>query len=91
MKLGPAGTALERTKCIAAQRHRTGQWLCVALLALANAANAESRPWTETVVRAPVAHGAQRVMIDVTVLRDDQAKYLSVSKDGPYKPDSYRY
>jgi len=28
---------------------------------------------------------------NLTVLRDDQAKYLSVSKDGPYKPDSYRY
>jgi adenosylhomocysteinase len=28
---------------------------------------------------------------NLTVLRDDQASYISVSKDGPYKPDSYRY
>jgi adenosylhomocysteinase len=28
---------------------------------------------------------------NLTVLRDDQAKYISVSKDGPYKPDHYRY
>src|SRR6187397_3030874 len=28
---------------------------------------------------------------NLTELRDDQAKYISVSKDGPYKPDHYRY
>jgi len=28
---------------------------------------------------------------NLTVLRDDQARYISVSKDGPYKPDHYRY
>jgi len=27
----------------------------------------------------------------LTELRDDQAKYIGVSKDGPYKPDQYRY
>jgi len=27
----------------------------------------------------------------LTELRDDQAKYIGVSKDGPYKPDHYRY
>merc|ERR1712061_412148 len=27
----------------------------------------------------------------LTVLSDDQAKYIGVSKDGPYKPEHYRY
>ncbi len=27
----------------------------------------------------------------LTVLTDDQADYIGVSKDGPYKPDQYRY
>ncbi|HET7671711.1 MAG TPA: adenosylhomocysteinase, partial [Burkholderiales bacterium] len=27
----------------------------------------------------------------LTELRDDQAQYIGVSKDGPYKPDHYRY
>jgi adenosylhomocysteinase len=27
----------------------------------------------------------------LTELRDDQAKYIGVSKDGPYKSDHYRY
>jgi adenosylhomocysteinase len=27
----------------------------------------------------------------LTELRDDQAKYIGVSKDGPFKPDHYRY
>ncbi len=27
----------------------------------------------------------------LTVLSDKQAKYLGISKDGPYKPDHYRY
>lgn len=27
----------------------------------------------------------------LTVLSDEQAAYIGVSKDGPYKPDSYRY
>jgi adenosylhomocysteinase len=29
--------------------------------------------------------------VRLTTLRDDQAAYLGVSKDGPYKPDTYRY
>jgi adenosylhomocysteinase len=28
---------------------------------------------------------------NLTELRDDQAKYIGVSKQGPYKPDHYRY
>ena len=28
---------------------------------------------------------------NLTVLRDDQAKYIGVSKDGPFKSDTYRY
>ncbi|MCK5690281.1 adenosylhomocysteinase, partial [Myxococcota bacterium] len=27
----------------------------------------------------------------LTVLSDEQAKYIGISPDGPYKPDSYRY
>ncbi|HEV7914236.1 MAG TPA: adenosylhomocysteinase, partial [Albitalea sp.] len=27
----------------------------------------------------------------LTVLTDEQAAYIGVSKSGPYKPDSYRY
>jgi len=27
----------------------------------------------------------------LTELRDDQAKYIGVSKSGPYKSDHYRY
>jgi adenosylhomocysteinase len=27
----------------------------------------------------------------LTVLRDDQARYIGVSKEGPFKPDLYRY
>jgi len=29
--------------------------------------------------------------VRLTVLRDDQAAYLGISVDGPYKPDTYRY
>ena len=27
----------------------------------------------------------------LTVLSDEQAAYIGVSKEGPYKPDTYRY
>jgi adenosylhomocysteinase len=27
----------------------------------------------------------------LTTLRDDQAKYIGVDKQGPFKPDHYRY
>jgi adenosylhomocysteinase len=27
----------------------------------------------------------------LTELRDDQARYIGVAKEGPYKPDHYRY
>ena len=37
--------------------------------------------------RAP-ADGASR---DFVELSDKQATYIGVRKDGPYKPDSYRY
>jgi len=29
--------------------------------------------------------------INLTELRDDQAAYIGVPVEGPYKPDSYRY
>ena len=29
--------------------------------------------------------------VNLTELTDDQAKYLGVPKEGPYKPDYYRY
>jgi adenosylhomocysteinase len=28
---------------------------------------------------------------ELTELRDDQASYIGVAKDGPFKPDTYRY
>jgi adenosylhomocysteinase len=33
----------------------------------------------------------ERVGANLTRLSDEQAKYISVSADGPYKPDHYRY
>lgn len=33
----------------------------------------------------------QRVGANLTHLTDEQAKYISVNADGPYKPDHYRY
>jgi len=33
----------------------------------------------------------QKIDAHLTVLSDEQAAYLSMSKDGPYKPDRYRY
>jgi adenosylhomocysteinase len=32
-----------------------------------------------------------KIGADLTELSHEQAKYIGVSKDGPYKPDSYRY
>jgi adenosylhomocysteinase len=29
--------------------------------------------------------------VRLTELTDDQAEYLGIPKDGPYKPDHYRY
>jgi adenosylhomocysteinase len=29
--------------------------------------------------------------VKLTQLTDEQAKYIGVSQDGPYKPDHYRY
>jgi adenosylhomocysteinase len=33
----------------------------------------------------------RKLNASLTELRDDQAKYIGVSKDGPFKPDHYRY
>ena len=33
----------------------------------------------------------KKLNAELTVLRDDQAKYIEVDKAGPYKPDTYRY
>jgi adenosylhomocysteinase len=33
----------------------------------------------------------EKIGVKLTTLTDDQATYLGVSKDGPYKPDHYRY
>ena len=33
----------------------------------------------------------EKIGVKLTTLTDDQAKYLGVSVDGPYKPDHYRY
>ena len=32
-----------------------------------------------------------RIGAKLTELSDDQAKYIGVSKEGPYKQDTYRY
>ena len=49
---------------------------------------------------APSRSAAQRLIergavrwlgAQLTVLTDEQAAYIGVSKNGPYKPDSYRY
>merc|ERR1712080_135105 len=41
----------------------------------------------EKVARLHLAH----LNAKLTELSDDQAKYIGVSKDGPYKPSHYRY
>ena len=33
----------------------------------------------------------EKIGVKLTTLTDEQAAYLGVSKDGPYKPDHYRY
>ena len=33
----------------------------------------------------------KKLNAELTVLRKDQAKYIGVSQEGPFKPDSYRY
>ena len=33
----------------------------------------------------------EKLGVKLTTLRDDQAKYLGVNKEGPFKPDYYRY
>jgi adenosylhomocysteinase len=32
-----------------------------------------------------------KIGVKLTTLSDEQAAYLGVSKDGPYKPEHYRY
>lgn len=41
----------------------------------------------EEVARLHLAH----IGVKLTVLSDDQAKYLGIPKNGPYKPEHYRY
>ena len=33
----------------------------------------------------------EKIGVKLTVLTDDQAAYLGIPKDGPYKPEHYRY
>src|SRR5699024_6807722 len=33
----------------------------------------------------------QKIGVELTELREDQAKYIGVTVDGPYKPEHYRY
>ena len=33
----------------------------------------------------------EQLGVKLTTLSDEQADYLGVSKDGPYKPEHYRY
>jgi adenosylhomocysteinase len=41
----------------------------------------------EEVARLHLEH----VGVKLTILSEDQAAYLGVPKEGPYKPDHYRY
>ncbi|MCB1047417.1 MAG: adenosylhomocysteinase, partial [Calditrichaeota bacterium] len=41
----------------------------------------------EEVARLHLAH----LGVKLTVLREDQAKYIGVPVEGPYKPEHYRY
>jgi dienelactone hydrolase len=49
------------------------KWICAGVIAAATAAQAQSRGWSESVLRAPVPQGARAVSIEVTVLRPDGA------------------
>ncbi|HII88386.1 TPA: adenosylhomocysteinase, partial [Candidatus Woesearchaeota archaeon] len=33
----------------------------------------------------------EKIGVKIDVLTDEQAKYLHISKDGPYKAEQYRY
>jgi adenosylhomocysteinase len=33
----------------------------------------------------------QKIGVELTELRDDQAKYIGVTPQGPFKPEYYRY
>ena len=33
----------------------------------------------------------EKIGVELTELSDDQANYIGVDKNGPYKPDYYRY
>ena len=33
----------------------------------------------------------EKLDVELEELTDEQAKYISVSKTGPFKPDTYRY
>lgn len=40
---------------------------------------------------AVAAAHLDKLGVKLTELTDKQAKYLGIPKDGPYKPDHYRY
>jgi adenosylhomocysteinase len=33
----------------------------------------------------------EQIGVKLTILSDEQADYLGIAKEGPYKPDHYRY
>jgi adenosylhomocysteinase len=33
----------------------------------------------------------KKLGVELTELTDEQAKYLNIKKEGPYKPEAYRY
>jgi adenosylhomocysteinase len=33
----------------------------------------------------------QKIGVELTTLTEEQAKYIGIPMDGPYKPDHYRY
>ena len=42
-------------------------------------------------VELPVAALGAHLGVELTVMTDDQARYLGVSQEGPFKSDHYRY
>ena len=58
-----------------------------------NTENKRRETWEEAVERVMNMHGVHLAQLGVklTVLTQEQADYLGVPVEGPYKPDHYRY
>jgi len=47
--------------------------------------------WVRPIQQHRVAEHLDQLGAHLTELTDEQARYIGVEKDGPYKPDHYRY